>query len=65
MHLKSGALDAAIADYDASLALKPHNAYALYGRGAAKLKKGEASGNDDIFAAETVPVSPRSLGDTG
>ena len=54
MHLKSGALDAAIADYNAALATNAQNPYSLYGRGAAKLKKGDASGADDVSAAKAV-----------
>ncbi|HEU0061161.1 MAG TPA: tetratricopeptide repeat protein [Hyphomicrobiaceae bacterium] len=54
VHLKSGALEAAIADYNAALTRDPHNPYALYGRGLAKMKKADASGDDDIIAAKTI-----------
>jgi tetratricopeptide (TPR) repeat protein len=54
VHLKSGAVEAAIADYDAALAINPGNAYALYGRGLAKLKKADATAGEDIGAAKAV-----------
>jgi hypothetical protein len=46
--------DKAIADYDAALRLDPKRATALYGRGTAKLKKGDAGGADDIAAARAI-----------
>lgn len=54
-HLKLGELDAAIADYNSALQLNPQMPSAQYGRGLAKLKKGNrAGGNADIAAAKTV-----------
>jgi hypothetical protein len=45
----------AIADFDSALRLDPKLASALYGRGFAKLKRGDlAGGNADIAAAETL-----------
>jgi len=52
VYLKSGAVEAAIGDYDAALATNPDNPYARYGRGVAKLRRGDASGNDDIAVAK-------------
>ena len=45
----------AIADFDAALELVPDNASSLYGRGLARLKKGDtAGGNADIKAAQAI-----------
>ncbi len=53
--LKMGQFDRAIADYDAGLRLNPDNkADYLYGRGLAKLKKGDASGTADVAAAKAL-----------
>jgi len=53
--LKMGQYDRAIADYEAGLLLNPVNrADYLYGRGLAKLKKGDASGAADVAAAKTL-----------
>ncbi len=53
--LKMGQFDRAIADYDAGLRLNPDNkADYLYGRGLAKLKKGDASGAADVAAAKAL-----------
>jgi tetratricopeptide (TPR) repeat protein len=46
--------DLAITDYDAALQLRPDWAEPLYGRGIAKLKKGDASGNADVAKATTL-----------
>ena len=52
-YLKMGQYDRAIADYDAGLRFDPPNkADYLYGRGLAKLKKGDASGAADVAAAK-------------
>jgi tetratricopeptide (TPR) repeat protein len=52
-NLKLGQLDAAIRDYDAALKAAPNLAEALYGRGVAKRKKGDAAGGDaDVAAAK-------------
>ncbi|MBM7484442.1 MULTISPECIES: tetratricopeptide repeat protein [Bradyrhizobium] len=54
-HLKAGRTDAAIADYDAALRIDPTLATALYGRGRAKIRRGEtASGEADVAAAKAV-----------
>ena len=54
-YLKLGQYDRAIADYDAGLRLDPPNkADFLYGRGLAKIKKGDASGNTDVAAAKAL-----------
>jgi hypothetical protein len=50
---RSGQLDAAISDYDSALRLDPRLANARYGRGLAKLKKGDIAGSEnDLEAAE-------------
>jgi tetratricopeptide (TPR) repeat protein len=54
-YLKMNQLDAAIADFDAALALAAQNPNSLYGRGVSKLKKGDAAGgNADIGAAKAI-----------
>src|SRR6516165_12258686 len=50
--LKINQLDAAVSDYDAALRLDPRLAFALYGRGLAKLKSEDAAGEADIAAAK-------------
>ena len=53
-YLKLGQLDTAIDDYNSALQLEPTLASALYGRGLAKLKRGDKAGADiDISAAQT------------
>jgi tetratricopeptide (TPR) repeat protein len=55
--LKLGAFDAAIADYSAAIMQSPEEDHAgpLYGRGVAKLKKGDtAGGSSDIAAAKAI-----------
>ena len=48
-------LDDAIADYDAALKLSPKLAGSLYGRGLARLRKGNTDdGNADIAAAKAI-----------
>jgi tetratricopeptide (TPR) repeat protein len=50
-----GRWEAAIADYDAALAIDPKKAASLYGRGLAKKQKGDVAGGDnDIAAAEAL-----------
>src|SRR5262249_6208993 len=52
VYLKMGNFEKAIADYDQSIFLGRERAGSLYGRGIAKLKKGDADGgNKDIMAA--------------
>src|SRR5262249_1630141 len=54
-YLKSGQWDLAIADFTAALRLEPKLPTALYGRGYAKLKKGDAAGGKaEIAAAQTI-----------
>jgi tetratricopeptide (TPR) repeat protein len=53
--MKMGQFDTAIDDYNSALRFEPKLASALYGRGLAKLKKGDKSGSDtDISAAKTI-----------
>ena len=53
--MKMGQLDTAIDDYNSALQLEPKLASALYGRGLAKLKKGDKIGSDaDISAAKKI-----------
>jgi hypothetical protein len=50
-----GQLDDAIKDYDAALKADPKIAESLYGRGIAKVRKGDAAGgNGDIAAAKAL-----------
>ena len=52
-----GDYDKAMSDYDAALKLQPNNAWALYGRGLAKLKKNHpAEGDKDM--AEAAKIAP-------
>ena len=52
--LKMGQPQNAIADYDAALQLSARKASSLYGRGIAKLRTGNGSGNNDIAAAKAI-----------
>jgi tetratricopeptide (TPR) repeat protein/predicted aspartyl protease len=55
VQLRLGAYDKSIADYDESLKRLPKNAWSLYGRGLAKLrKKNTAEGEADIGAATAI-----------
>jgi len=54
MHVMAGDLGRAIADYDAGLRLDPKCAACLYGRGLAKLKKGDEAGGKADLALATV-----------
>jgi hypothetical protein len=49
-----GQWDAAITDYNAAIRLNPKQVASLYGRGIAKIKKGDASGNVDTAAAVAI-----------
>lgn len=52
IHLKLGQFDSAINDYSSALRIEPALATALYGRGLARIKKGDATGgNADLAAA--------------
>jgi len=52
--LKMTHFDAAVSDYDGALLMDPKLAFALYGRGLAKLKNEDASGQADIAAAKAL-----------
>ena len=54
IYLKMTNFDAAVSGYDAALAINPKAASALYGRGLAKLKNEDASGEADIKAAKAI-----------
>jgi tetratricopeptide (TPR) repeat protein len=57
-YLKMGQFDSAIEDYSSALRFEPKMASALYGRGLAKLKKGdEAGGNADLSAAKVIKAT--------
>jgi len=50
-----GQWDSAIDDYNEALQFNPNLASSLYGRGLAKLKKGDTTGgNADIAAAKAI-----------
>ena len=50
-----GQANNAIADYDAALRINPKHPSALYGRGIAKMRTGNAVGGDgDIAAAKLI-----------
>ena len=54
-YLRLGRLDDGLVDYDEALKLNPKQAGSLYGRGLAKLKKGDAVGGEaDIGAAKAI-----------
>ncbi len=58
IYLKMGLFDSAIEDYSAALRFEPTLASALYGRGVARLKKGDAaSGNADVVAAKSIKAT--------
>jgi tetratricopeptide (TPR) repeat protein len=55
VYLRLGDYDRAIATYNDSLKIDPRSAYSLYGRGMAKLKKGNtAGGKADIAASKAI-----------
>jgi tetratricopeptide (TPR) repeat protein len=57
VRFRLGDYDKSIGNYDAALKLRPKNAWTLYGRGLAKLKKNSRSdGEADI--AEAVKLAP-------
>ena len=54
-YLNLGRLDAAIADFNAALEINSRLPSSLYGRGLAKLKKGDRAGaNADMAAAKAI-----------
>jgi tetratricopeptide (TPR) repeat protein len=57
-YLKMGQWDSAIDDYSSALRLDPKLASSLYGRGLAKLKKGDTTdGNADIAEAKAIEAN--------
>jgi tetratricopeptide (TPR) repeat protein len=55
IYLKMGQFDSAINDYSSALRIEPKLASALYGRGLARIKKGDAAGgNADLSAAQGI-----------
>jgi tetratricopeptide (TPR) repeat protein len=56
VHLHLGQYQLAIEDYDAALRLAPRFALSLSGRGVARIKSGDATGNADI--AEAIRINP-------
>jgi tetratricopeptide (TPR) repeat protein len=52
--LKMTNFDAAVSDYDASLRVDPRLAFALYGRGLARLRNEDPAGEADIAAAKAL-----------
>ena len=52
--LKMTQLDAAVSDYNTALRIDPKLAFALYGRGLAKLKSEDQAGEADIAAAKSL-----------
>jgi tetratricopeptide (TPR) repeat protein len=55
VYLRMGAFDKSIADYDAALKIHPTNAWSLYGRGIAELRKhATAAGNADLGQATAI-----------
>ena len=58
LELRQANNDSAIADFDAALKTMPKNAFALYGRGIAKIRKNKtAEGQADM--AEAVKIAPQ------
>ena len=51
VHLRAGRYQKALADFDRSLELRPGLAWALYGRGLAKMRLGDAAHGDADLAA--------------
>jgi tetratricopeptide (TPR) repeat protein len=55
VYLRLGRLDRAIADYSDVLKVQPKHAGSLYGRGLARIGRGDrAGGNEDIAAARAI-----------
>jgi len=52
--LKMTNFDAAVSDYDAALQSNPKLAFALYGRGLARLRNDDPSGEADMAAAKAI-----------
>ena len=56
-YFKLGQFDAAIADFDAAIARAPKLASSLYGRGLARMRKGDTAGDADIAAAKALQAN--------
>jgi tetratricopeptide (TPR) repeat protein len=54
VYLKMAKFDEALSDFDAAVHLSPQRPFALYGRGVAKLRKGDDSGHADMAAAKAI-----------
>ncbi len=52
--LKMTQFDAAVSDYEAALRIDPKLAFALYGRGLARLRNDDPTGEADITAAKAL-----------
>jgi tetratricopeptide (TPR) repeat protein len=52
--LKMTNFDAAVSDYDAALGSNPKLAFALYGRGLARLRNDDPAGEADVAAAKAI-----------
>jgi hypothetical protein len=52
-----GRFDDAVQSYDAALVANPGASWALFGRGLAKLKAGDASGNADLSTAKAADTN--------
>src|SRR5262249_3546532 len=56
IYLKMTNFDAAVSDFDAALRADPKLAFALYGRGLARLKNEDSAGEADVAAAKALQV---------
>jgi tetratricopeptide (TPR) repeat protein len=66
VYLRLGQFDDAISSYSAALQADPKSAYALYGRGTAKLKKGDSAGGAaDIAASKAIKDVAAEMGGYG
>jgi tetratricopeptide (TPR) repeat protein len=54
IYLKMTQFDAAVSDYDAALRTEPQAAFALYGRGLARIRNEDANGESDVSAAKAI-----------
>lgn len=57
VYLKMAKIDEALSDFDAAVRQSPRRPFALYGRGIAKLRKGDDSGHADMAAAKAISPS--------
>ncbi len=57
VRFRLGDYDKSIGEYDAAVKIRPKNAWTLYGRGLAKLKKNDRSGGEADLA-EAVSIAP-------